>query len=123
MLQVAVAILGAFPVLAGFQGIIGGLGLPGDADSDWRFLSGVQLGLGAAFWATIPRIEERGDLFRVLTLITVVGGLARLGAALAVQSSSGVWMAVVFELVAAPLVALWRERMENINIPRPGPWG
>lgn len=126
LLQIAVAILGAFPVTAGFQGIIGGLGLSGDADSHWRFLSGIQLGLGAAFWSTIPRIEERADLFRVVTLITVVGGLARLGAALAVWPSPGIWMAIAFELVLTPLVALWRERIERMDLQqRPGyrgPW-
>jgi hypothetical protein len=126
LLQFAVALIGAFPVIAGFEGLIGGLGILGDADSRYRFLSGLQLGVGAAFWATIPKIEEKADLFRVLTLIVAVGGLARLGAAFAQPPSNAVLYAIAMELVITPLVCLWRERIERLNVDqpsrRPGPW-
>src|SRR4051812_5462098 len=112
LLQIAVALIGAFPVVAGFSGLIGGIGFGGDADSRYRFLSGMQLGLGAAFWATIPKIEQKTDLFRVVTMITLVGGLARLGAALAVRPSNAVIYAIAMEVVVTPLVAVWRERIE-----------
>jgi hypothetical protein len=126
LLQIAVALAGAFPVVAGFFGLIGGLGLQGPADSHFRFLSGLQLGVGAAFWATIPKIETRTDLYRVLTLIVAVGGLARLGAALASRADAGVWVAIVLELGFTPLTALWRERIERMDASRlpgyRGPW-
>lgn len=126
LLQIAVVLVGAVPVVAGFEGLIGGLGVIGDADSRYRFLSGLQLGVGAAFWATIPKIEQKTDLFRVLALVTAVGGLARLGASFAERPSNGVIYAVAFELVIVPLVALWRERIERMDArPRPGyrgPW-
>ena len=126
LLQFAVALIGAFPAIAGFEGLIGGLGFIGDADSRYRFLCGMQLGIGAAFWACIPRIELRTQLFRVLTLITACGGLARLGAALAVRPSNAVIYAIAVELVITPLVALWRERIERMDAAQTsgyrGPW-
>jgi hypothetical protein len=126
LLQIVVALIGAVPVIAGFYGLVGGLGIFGDADSRYRYLSGLELGLGAAFWASIARIEDRGELFRVLTLIVVVGGLARLGAAFAVPPSNPVIYALVLELVITPLACLWRERIERMDAAaRPGyrgPW-
>lgn len=126
LLQIAVVLIGAFPVIAGFQGLIGGLGIVGDADSRYRFLCGMQLGIGAAFWATIPKIEQKTDLFRVLTMVTLVGGLARLGAALAVRPSNAVIYAIAMEVVVTPLIAIWRERIERLDLGqtsgRPRPW-
>ena len=126
LLQFAVALIGAFPVIAGFTGLVGGLGILGDADSRYRFLSGLQLGVGAAFWATIPRIEDKADLFRILTVIVLVGGLARLGAAFAEPPSNAVLYAIAMEVVITPLVCLWRERIERMDERVPpgyrGPW-
>jgi len=47
------------------------------ADSHFRYLSGLLLGIGLGFWSTIPRIEANGDRFRLLSFIVVAGGLAR----------------------------------------------
>ena len=43
------------------------MGLPRNAllDSNLRFLGGVWLTLGLAAWWTVPRIERRGDVFRM----------------------------------------------------------
>jgi hypothetical protein len=126
LLQIVVVLIGLLPVVTGFTSLVGGLGVIGDADSRYRYLSGLELGVGAAFWATIPNIEHKADLFRVLTMIVVVGGLARLGAAFAQRPSNLVNYAIAFELVITPLVALWRERIERMDLRRPpgyrGPW-
>lgn len=117
LLQITVAVAGVVPVGGGFLGLIGGLGGPGGgfADSHYRYLSGLLLGVGAAFWATIRDIERRGELFRVLTSIVVVGGLARLGAALATGAPWTAWLAVLMELGVVPALALWRERIERMD--------
>lgn len=114
LLQIAVAAAGVVPVAGGFQGVLAGLNAPGAfADSHYRYLSGLLLGVGAAFWWTIPRIEDRGEVFRLLTLVVVIGGLARLGAALAVGGGRWVSVALVMELAVAPLLCFWRERVER----------
>ena len=126
LLQIAVAIGGLVPVSAGFLGLMGGLGSSTFADSHYRYLSGLLLGIGAAYWATIRGIESRGELFRTLTLIVAVGGLARLGAALAIGGNWLVWASVAMELVVTPLLALWRERIQRMDATPPpgyrGPW-
>ena len=66
---------GIVPVSAGLFGVLFGFALTGErdisvsADSHFRYLSGLLLGLGLCFWATIPRIEERTTLFRFLSCI------------------------------------------------------
>jgi hypothetical protein len=126
LLQIAVAMVGVLAVLGGFQGLITGLGGNSYADSHYRYLSGILLGVGAAFWATIPDIEGKGELFRVLTLMVAIGGLARLGAVLAQGGDQGVWAAIVVEVVIVPVLCLWRERIERMDVARPpgyrGPW-
>ena len=126
-LQVAIAIGGLVPVGAGFEGLISGLGAPGVfEDSHYRYLSGLLLAIGAAFWWTIRLIDERGLVFRLLTFIVVVGGLARLGAALSVGGGTAVYAALAMELIVTPSLCLWRERVERMDRGRVpgyrGPW-
>ena len=83
LLQGAVALAAAVPVSAGLTAIFGGadlLGLAGHAsgDSHVRYLSGLLLGIGLAFWTMIPAIETYTDRFQLLTSVVFVGGCARL---------------------------------------------
>ena len=74
-LQRVVAVAALVPVLAGLFGVLFGHGITGDqnpsvsADSHFRFLSGLLLGIGLCFWATLPNIEEKTTFFRFLTLV------------------------------------------------------
>ena len=43
-----------------------------------RYLSGLLLAIGLAFWASIPAIEKHTARVRRLTALVVVGGLCRL---------------------------------------------
>jgi hypothetical protein len=127
-LKIAVAAAALVPVLAGLWGVIAGLGAPADPlDSHHRFMSGILLGAGLGFWWTIPGIERRGMAFRLLTALIVTGGLARLGAALAVGGRPVVWAALFMELVITPALCLWRERVDRMDPDAPprygGPWG
>src|SRR5262245_209027 len=85
VLQATVAVLALVPVAAGLAGAVLGIGvfepavlLGRDTDSTGRYLSGLLLAVGVGFWSTVPRIEREGTRFRLLTLIVVTGGLARL---------------------------------------------
>ena len=62
-LQRTVALLALVPVSAGLFGVVFGPALTGDrlsvsADSHFRYLSGLLLGIGILFWSTVPGIEE-----------------------------------------------------------------
>ena len=127
-LQLAVAAAAIVPVLTGLWGVAQGLGLAGDVyDSQHRFLSGLLLAIGLAFWWTIPSIERRRTEFRLLTVLVVLGGVARLGAAMAGRGEPVIWAALGMELVITPVLFFWRERVERMDPNAPprygGPWG
>ncbi|HEY8615266.1 DUF4345 domain-containing protein [Phenylobacterium sp.] len=109
LLQAAVAAGGVVPVWAGGAGA---LGLLSDSEH-FRYLSGLLLGVGLAFWWTLPTIERRGAVFRVLAAIVVLGGLARLLAVIQHGPSPGDGLPLVMELAVTPLLALWREGVER----------
>jgi hypothetical protein len=77
LLQQTVAILATIPVAAGLYGVLFGQALTGEvmsisAESHFRFLSGLLLGIGLCFWSTLPSIEEKTNRFRLLTLLVVI---------------------------------------------------
>jgi len=117
-LQLVVAVASLVPIAAGAAGIVLGPvmvdagNVPTSADSHYRYLSGLLLGLGLAFASTIPRIEARTGRFRLLAAIVVVGGLGRLWA-LAAQGAPNRQMlaALVMELGVTPALALWQARV------------
>ena len=119
LLQGAVALAGLVPVSAGLAGItqsaamLAGVSppLPIDLDSHYRYLSGLLLGIGLAFWLSIPAIEIHRSRFRLLGAIILLGGLARL-AAVPMQGWPGVGhqFGLVMELIVVPLLVIWQGR-------------
>ena len=125
LLQRVVAVAGLIPVLAGLYGVLFG-GVTGDslsvsADSHFRYLSGLLLGIGLMFWWTIPRIDERTTLFRVLTLIVFLGGLGRLlGLYVTGLPSAAMLGGLAMELVVTPLICAWQTRVAHRFAERDG---
>jgi Domain of unknown function (DUF4345) len=120
LLQRVVAVGAIVPVAAGLFGVLFGFGLTGDhaasvsADSHFRYLSGLLLGVGLCFWSTIPRIEEKTTFFRFLTLIVVLGGLSRLlGLWLTGVPSLAMLGGMFMELVFTPAMCFWQTRVAN----------
>lgn len=119
LLQAVVAVLAAVPVAAGLAGAVVGpdfLGLdppwPRDLDSHFRYLSGVLLAMGLAWWGCVPGIEDKTERFRLLAFLTFAGGLARLASlVLAGAPSAGHLYGLAVELLAVPLLALWQTRI------------
>ena len=119
LLQICVATGGLIPVVAGSAGILLGpnfvnaiVGLA--ADSHFRYLSGLLLGLGIAFWSTIPRIEENGARFRLLTFVVFAGGVGRLYSLAAIGIPPvGMVGALVMELAVTPLLCFWQWRVSR----------
>jgi hypothetical protein len=124
LLQKVVAVAGLVPVSAGLFGVLFGPTLTGDAglsisgDSHYRYLSGLLLGIGLLFWSCIPAIEQKVGRFQCLTLIVVLGGLARL-AGLAVTGIPSLVMlgALFMELVVTPVLCLWQGRVARHHRP------
>ncbi len=111
-LRFAVGLAGCVPVAAGAGGAIFGLPVEAAMDSHYRYLSGLLLGIGIAFWASIPSIEQNGTRFRVLTFVVVVGGLMRLlGLSLGEWPGWPMAATLVMELVVTPLLCLWQARV------------
>lgn len=108
------------PITAGFAGaafgfeLIEGASTPPDVGSHVRYLSGLLLGIGLGYLSTIPRIENQGVPFRLLTAIVVIGGLCRLLGFMVLGLPSLVMLgALAMELVVTPALCLWRERVER----------
>ncbi len=118
-LQRAVAVLALVPVSAGLFGVLFGPALTGDqvsvsADSHFRYLSGLLLGIGLLFWSTTSAIEEKTGRFRLLTLLVVIGGWARLiGLLLTGIPSLYMLASLALEFVVTPILALWQTRVAN----------
>jgi len=119
LLQQSVAIAAAIPVATGLYGVLFGQALTGDAvsisaESHFRFMSGLLLGIGLCFWSTLPSIEVNTGRFRLLTLLVVIGGLGRLiGLALTGVPSFFMVGGLIVELVVAPVLCLWQTRVAN----------
>jgi uncharacterized protein DUF4345 len=119
-LQIAVAVAGVVPVAAGAAGVwrgahLIGTVLPMSDDSHVRYLSGLLLGIGLAFWISIPHIERHAARFRLLALIVVTGGLARLLALMDSGTPDRVMLfALVMELLVTPALCLWQQRVARL---------
>ncbi len=121
--QAVVAVLAFVPVAAGLAGIVLGprfLGVaepwPVDLDSHVRFLSGVFLVVGLAWYACIPRIARKAGLFRLLAAMTIAGGVARfVSFGLHGAPSAGHLYGLVAELVLVPLLVIWQARIAALR--------
>ena len=85
---------------------------PIDFDSHYRYLSGLLLGIGVAFIASIPWIESRGAVFRTLGFVILLGGLARLVSL--IQNGApgfGHQFGLVMELIVVPAIVIWQARV------------
>jgi hypothetical protein len=117
VLQIVVALGSLVPIFAGAAGILSGPAIveasgPVSADSHFRYLSGLLLGIGIAFVTTIPRIERRTGRFRVLAGIVVIGGIGRFMALLIRGAPDAAMLAALaMELIVTPALALWQARI------------
>lgn len=123
LLQAVIALAGFVPVGAGLMGALLGSAMTGegghpwanggiDLDSHVRYLSGLLLGIGLAYWEAIPQIERRGQRVRLLTAIVMLGGLMRLiGFLISGVPHAPMLFGVAMELGVTPLVCLWQARI------------
>ena len=116
LLQLAILVGGVVPVSAGFEGATRGASFMGrwpgqGADSEFRYLSGLLLGIGLLLWGCVPTIERRATIVRTVTFFVAIGGLSRLyGWIVAGDPGKSRW-ALGMELVVTPLICLWQTRV------------
>ncbi|WP_425069806.1 DUF4345 domain-containing protein [Reyranella sp.] len=115
--QGSFAVVGIVPVAAGLWGVfLPFAGSVGSQVNHGRYLSGLLLAIGLAFWTAIPDIERQTARIRLLTAIVVMGGCCRLlGVTLGDPLSPSVAGALAMELVVTPLLCFWQWRL----VPRP----
>ena len=113
-LQVAVTLACIVPLFGGGAGMIAGAHMLGGAagaplDSHVRYLSGLLFAIGLAFLSTVPNIATQTARFRLLTLIVVCGGLARLlGFVLVGPPPGAMRLALIMEIGVTPALCLWQ---------------
>jgi hypothetical protein len=124
LLQFAVAVCGLVPVGGGLAGVLLGPNMASNValveatglDSHFRYLSGLLLGIGLAFWSLIPGIATRGAAFRLLTALVVAGGLGRLlGVVLEGVPPPPMLFGLAMELLVTPLLCLWQSRLGRLG--------
>jgi hypothetical protein len=119
-LQATIAVATLIPIGAGLAGMVLGPAMveagsvPIGADSHFRYLSGLLLGLGIGFATTVSRIESQTARFRLLTALVVIGGLGRLWSLVALGvPDKPMLAALVMELGVTPALALWQSRVAD----------
>ena len=125
-LQLVTVLMALIPIVTGALTLLGlddplyrDMGLPRNAllDSNLRFLGGVWLTLGLAAWWTVPRIERRGDVFRVVWGAVWLGGVGRALSMVLVGLPPWPFVAfTVLELVGAPLFIVWQRRVARAHL-------
>ena len=116
-LQILIIIAGFVPVYGGGIGVLRGAAAFGEwpgaaADSQTRYLSGLLLAIGLAFWWSVPTIERRGKTIRLLTFLVVIGGLSRLAGMIFVGDAGKLSWTLGMELLVAPALCLWQARLK-----------
>jgi hypothetical protein len=116
LLQIAMAVAGLVPVLAGGLGALLPerlhLSGPAHALTHSAYLSGLLLGLGLGFWSLIPTIERQSRAISLLSGMVVIGGLARALTA----ARLGAWdlhviAPLIMELGVTPLLWAWQRQV------------
>ena len=108
--QTAIGLFGLIPIGAGLSGMIRGTemietqAISLSLDSQYRYLSGLLLAIGLAYWSMIPTISKRSRDFQILTAIVFAGGLGRLiGIIIRGFPSTQMLLGLMMELVITPL--------------------
>jgi len=124
-LQAMVLGFGTIPVAAGLGGVILGPSMVGGdvgsvgLDSHFRYLSGLLLAIGLAYWSLVPGLERHGAGFRLLTALVFVGGLGRLvGVVVHGWPPAPMLGALIMELVVTPALCLLQASLAQHRIAR-----
>jgi hypothetical protein len=118
LLQATMALVLLVPLAGAGQGIaqgidwLGGTAPTRSLDSHFRYLSGLLLAMALLFASCVPGVERKGARLRLLAVLPVTGGLARLWALVSEgRPGTAHLVALAIELGAVPLLVLWQARV------------
>ena len=117
LLQGAMCLVLLVPFAGGALGVLYGpdwlhRGVVGrDLDSHFRYLSGLLFAMAALFASCVPNVEHKTARQRLLAILPVTGGLARLFSLLQGPPNRGHVTALCIELGVVPLLVLWQARV------------
>ena len=113
-LQLVVLVLSLLPLAVGTLGLLLGVEfyIPVEAanpnlDSQFRFMSGWDVGLAIIVWWIVPRIESQTTLFKIVCFAVFLGGLGRVAA---------------WHFTGAPAVAVMAVTAIELLVPALIPW-
>jgi hypothetical protein len=123
-LQVTIAVLSLLPLAFGTLGLIEGATMyiaPEAAtpklDSQFRFMSGWDIGLAFVVWWLIPDIERHGGLFRVVCVAVFIGGVGRLAAWFSTGSPGVAFGVVTAVELLVPVLIPWQSYVARSSAP------
>jgi hypothetical protein len=114
-LQVTIAVLSLLPLTFGTLGLVMGVGMyiPVESatpklDSQFRFMSGWDIGLAFVVWWFIPNIEHHTGLFKLICCAVFLGGVGRLAAWFFIGSPGVAFGAVIAVELLVPVLIPWQ---------------
>jgi hypothetical protein len=114
-LQVTIAVLSLLPLAFGMAGLFLGVGMyirpelaTPKLDSQFRFMSGWDVGLALIAWWLIPNIERHRGLFRLICLAVFLGGLGRVAAWFMTGTPGAAFGVVTAIELLVPLLIPWQ---------------
>ncbi|HWF00216.1 MAG TPA: DUF4345 family protein [Caulobacteraceae bacterium] len=124
LLKMLIGLAAFVPVLGGGVGVLRGAAAFGSwpgaaADSQTRYLSGLLLGIGLAYWACVPTLERRAREIGLLTVIVLIGGVSRLAGVVLAGDPGPIRWTLAMELLVAPALGLWQLQLARKS-GRPG---
>ncbi|MEP2103288.1 MAG: DUF4345 domain-containing protein [Parasphingorhabdus sp.] len=118
LFRIAIYIFGLIPLYFGLTGIalgaaqlMGGEPFTNAMDNQFRYLSGVYIGIAAMLFYSAGDIVGRALVFRLTVLAVFIGGLGRVVSYLSVGAPPADMVAgMVLELIA-PVFILWQSKV------------
>ena len=111
-------LIGLIPLWFGVNGLLFGAAelMGGDVitsamDNQYRYLSGVYIGVALMIFYSAGEIRKRAMLFRFAMLFFFIGGCARVISYLTVGPPPTEQFAAMFVEILSPLLLLWQTRV------------
>ena len=129
ILQVILTIVGLILIVTGFLGAIYGItddfygisinsNIQGHIilDSNLRFYGGLSIGLGLIIFWMIPSIEKQKTIFRLISLMILIGGIGRVISMITIGIPSIPFIIFTVLELLFPLLIFWQNRIAPSNI-------
>ncbi len=117
-LQLVVLVLSLLPLALGSLGMLFGVKfyispeiVNPNLDSQFRFMSGWDVGLALIAWWIVPQIEKQTALFRIVCVAVFLGGLGRVAAWYFSGAPNMAVILVTFIELLFPALIPWQNRV------------